>query len=101
MSRSRNYRIAAKERKINRRKELIRSVSSFRNEKIEYALSGEKDGLLSKCHYGALGGNRKTKTKNAYASYRHKGGYGKAVLYSRHDMAQIAGMKLDLADYPN
>lgn len=53
-------------------------------------------GLLNKCHYGALGGWRlKTKTKNSYASYRHKGGYGKAKVYSGHDLRQLAAMAVE------
>lgn len=37
--------------------------------------------------------NLKTKTKNAHAFYRCKGGYGKAMKYSRHDRGQIERMK--------
>lgn len=39
-------------------------------------------------------GKRKTNTRKASASYRHKGGYGKAKKYKPRDMRQIEDMNL-------
>ena len=69
--------------------------------KIYNALYKDKGGYFSKGYYGAIDSCVKTKTKNAYASHRHKGGYGKAIYYSRHDLSQIQLMNLDLKEYYN
>ena len=96
MSRTRAYRIEQRKLKIKRRKRLIRSLNhQVCYKKLLRALDGETEGLFSKCHYGALGGNIKTKTKNAYASYRHKGAHGKAKVYSGHDLRQLAAMAVE------
>ena len=91
-------------RKIKQRKQKIKDVRRFydgkyengyiHGRKIQSAVFGEKEGLLSKGYYGAICSGVKTKTKNACASYRHKGGYGKAVKYSGHDKRQIARMEI-------
>lgn len=100
MARTRQYRIDVKNKKIRKRKRDIGNYGSVvYNEKLKSAFSGQKEGLFSKCHYGALGSGIKTKTKNAYASYRHKGGYGKACVYSKHDNVQILYMKQALREY--
>ena len=100
MDRTRAYRIDMKNKKINRRKEQIKAYGVIINtNRINAAILGEKDGLFSKGHYGTLGHGVKTKTKNAYASYRHKGGYGKACVYSGHDMKQIVRMNQEEKEY--
>lgn len=99
MSRTRTYRIRMREEKIRRRKEMICTLPSFKNAKIMDAVYSGHGGLLDKGHYGAFGGNQKTKTRKAYASYRHKGGYGKAKVYSRHDKVQITYMKNAYEEY--
>ena len=100
MGRTRLYRIEMKKRKIHHRKEQIKAYGvNINTNKINAALLGEKDGLFSKGHYGALGHGVKTKTKNSYASYRHKGGYGKAFVYSGHDLKQIVRMNQEVIEY--
>ena len=101
MSRAREYRIKMRKKKIKHRKNNIKQFGYFMFGKRENMIYGNTSGYLSRCHYGCLGGNRKTKTKNAYASYRHKGGYGKAILYSHHDKSQIIYMKQAQSDYEN
>ena len=103
MERTRAYRRNARKRKIKQRKQKIKDVRRFYDViyengyihgcKIQSAVFGNKEGLLSKGYYGAITSGVKSKTKNARASYRHKGGYGKAVVYSRHDKKQIEYMK--------
>ena len=101
MGRSREYRITVRQNKIQKRKKAICNYGYSYRKKINIALSGEKEGLFHKNHYGALGNGIKTKTKNAYASYRHKGGYGKACVYSRHDKLQIICMNEKIREYNN
>ena len=107
MGRSKEYRREMQKIKIKqRRQKILQSVSynfncyQLRN-KDEGMLYGEKSGYLNKHHYGWLTNGIKTKTKNRYASYRHKGGYGKAVLYSRHDKRQIIYMNQEIDEYMN
>ena len=85
MSRTRAYRKEMRNKKIKRRQNDISQFGTFLYGKREVMIYGDTSGYLNKSHYGCIGGSKKTKTKNSYASYRHKGGYGKAVLYSRHD----------------
>lgn len=59
-------------------------------EKIKNSSGYMRDGNVS--HYVQVGRNPKTKTKDAYASYGHKGGYGKATNYSKHDQNQLNDM---------
>jgi hypothetical protein len=104
MGRTREYRRAVRKRKIEQRKQKIKDVRRFYDEeyengyvhgrKIQSAVFGDKGGLFSKGYYGAIVSGVKTKTKNACASYRHKGGYGKAVKYSGHDKKQIERMRM-------
>ena len=103
MSRTRAYRREMREQKIKQRRMKIKSVRRFYSDefengyihgrKIQSAVFGSKGGLLSKGYYGAIVSGKKTKTKNNCASYRHKGGYGKAVVYSGHDRRKILGME--------
>ena len=101
MRRTKQYRITMKKNKFKKRKRAISSYGRKHTKKVKCALSGEKEGPFNKCHYGALGNNVKTKTKNSYATYRHKGGYGKACVYSQHDKAQITYMDRELMEYSN
>lgn len=48
-------------------------------------------------YFGCAGCALKTKTRKGHASYRHKGAYGPAKRYSRHDKRQIERY-LDLAE---
>lgn len=102
MSRTKEYRISMRKNKIRNRKEKILKFGSGIHcaGKINKIID-ENPGYLNKCHYGGFRGSLKTKTKNSYASYRHKGGYGKAVLYSRHDKTQIISMEQALSEYEN
>jgi len=60
-------------------------------EKLEAAVNGEKPGIFAKHDYGMItcGVSKKTKTKNGQASYRHKGAYGPAKVYTRHDQREM------------
>ena len=103
MGRTREYRREMRKQKIEQRRMKIKSVRRFYSDefengyihgrKIQSAVFGTKGGLLSKGYYGAIVSGKKTKTKNNYASYRHKGGYGKAIVYSGHDMRKILRME--------
>lgn len=110
MGRTRSYRIRVRKRKIKKRKDTIKSLSCYalkyscdcrHCQRLRDAIRGERSGYLADGYYGYIGGTTKTKTKNAYASYRHKGGYGKAILYSRHDKVQIVYMNQELKEYYN
>lgn len=43
--------------------------------------------------WGQFGRAKKTKARHSHASYRHKGGYGKAIVYCPHDLRQVEDMK--------
>lgn len=80
-------------RSIEKRRRLIK------NQKYSGAYLGRwidepefKSGILSKGHNGLLGRGGtavKTNTRKGHASYRHKGAYGLANNYSRHDKQQV------------
>ena len=109
MNRSAAFRREMRNKRIKERQRKIKDLKSFYSKefetsyiygkKIYSAVFGDTGGYLSKGYYGAIFSPRKTKTKNAYASHRHKGGYGKAILYSRHDQSQIMHMDLALKEY--
>lgn len=109
LGRSRGFRRRMRHRKINKRKQRIKDLRRFYDDRFELsschgrkiysAVFGKKSGLLSKGYYGALKSPVKTKTKRAYASRGHKGGYGKAVCYSRHDKIQIFSMSQAMKDH--
>ena len=113
MSRTRDYRIEVREKKIKQRQRKIRNLRAFdsyeyensipHRRKIYTAVFGGKKGILAKHDYGAVTGGcpLKTKTKNRKALYRYKGAYGKATYYSRHDKMQIIHMKQELKAYLN
>lgn len=59
-------------------------------------------GKIHKGHYGYLGSggtNVKTNTRKGHASYRHKGAYGKADNYKRHDYQQVERMNIEEDEY--
>lgn len=99
MSRGREYRITMRENKIKSRRDNILNFGFYVMSKRNAMVTGDKSGYLNKCHYGGLGRGIKTKTKNSYASYRHKGGFGKALLHSRHDKRQIIRMEQEINEY--
>lgn len=109
LGKSRGFRRGMRQKKINRRMQKIKDLRHFYDERFEQsschgrkiysAVFGKKSGLLSKGYYGALRIPIKTKTKNTYASRGHRGGYGKAVCYSRHDKAQIFSMEQAMREY--
>lgn len=112
MRRTRNYRREVRKQKINQRKQKVKDIRKFHSEEFELGyIQGRKihtmifeykSGLLSKGYYSCIPClPTKTKVKNAYASYRHRCGYGKAILYSRHDKKQIIAMKQDVDEYMN
>ena len=112
MARSMEYRRDMRNRKIRKRKRKIIYTKCYwaaftsepgypHGKKIYNALYNDKDGYFNKGYYGAVGSGRKTKTKNVYTGCHHKGHYGKAVVYSRHDKSQIEHMDIALKDYYN
>ena len=104
MSRTIAYRKEMRNKKIKQRKNKIIQLLYCRchlTNKDEEIIYGGKIGYLNKCHYGLLPSTTKTKAKNGYQTYRHKGEYGKAIRYSRHDKKQILGMNIDEKNYYN
>lgn len=77
--------------KIRKRKEKIKAVGESRI---------AEDGYLAKGHSGclSLGKNTKTNTRKGHASYRHKGAYGEANKYTKHDQQQIDAMNYEEAE---
>lgn len=59
------------------------------------------NGVFANNHILNHGGHTKTRTKNAYASYRHKGGYGKAEKWCSHDRRQIEDMEQQMEEVEN
>ena len=94
MGRTRSYRIRVRKRKIKKRQKFIKNVCHFDDIDVQ-------DGHLAKKNLWAVGGARKTKTKNARVARHVKGDYGKAILYSRHDKVQIVYMNQQLEEYYN
>lgn len=105
MGRTRDYRRRMRIRKINKRKNKIFDLLSYKaliSSKWEDILYDDnKDGYFNKCHYGHLSYGKKTKAKNGYQTHRHKGEYGKAIRYSRHDGSKIHGMQIEEKQYYN
>lgn len=104
MSRTRAYRKEIRNKKIKQRKNKIMQLLHYRcllTDKERQIIFKNKSGYLKKCHYNLISGGIKTKAKNMYTGKHHKGVYGKAVLYSRHDKGQIAHITNELEDYKN
>lgn len=90
---------------INKRKEKIKFFNhtwSIRGNALEEGdiCEGQlrNNNEMNKFSHG--GTAKKTKTKHSHASYRHKGGYGKAKQYKPHDQKQI-DQELDQEEYDN
>ena len=82
------------ENKLNQRKKLAKHFGwnggllyKRQREKITESTGYMRDGNVS--HFVCCGGSIKTKTKNDRASYRCKGGYGKARHYSTNEQRQL------------
>ena len=63
-----------------------------------------KSGILAKGHNGLLGRGGtavKTNTRKGHASYRHKGAYGPADNYSRHDKQQVEDGAQQIKEWEN
>ncbi len=102
--RTREFRRVKRYQKIQRRRKMAVQIGKHgapmhfnrgpHFEKLDAAVNGEKPGILAKHDYGMItyGVPKKTKTKNRQATYRHKGGYGKANDYTRHDQRQFDRM---------
>lgn len=99
--RTKQYRIKQRHLKIKKRQKMIKSVVHPKDyielmpnnkhlNKVVRALD-EMPGLLDKHDYGAItsGVSIKTNTRKGRASYRHKGSYGKANNYNKHDKKTI------------
>lgn len=59
--------------------------------KLKDAACGDRPGLFAKHDYGMLtdGKSMKTNVRKRQSSYRHKGGYGKAMVYTVHDQREL------------
>lgn len=83
--------------KIKERKRMSKEMTGYFNPFgiIEAVDEEHKDGYLAKGHNGylSLGHKKKTNTRKGHASYRHKGAYGKADNYTKHDKKQIEAME--------
>ena len=110
MMRTREYRRIVRKKKIISRKRMINNLASIYTDekyansymnKIYRAVYEDKGGLLSKHDYGAItsGCPIKTKAKNRYQTHRHKGSYGKAKQYSKHDKVQLESLDIDMDTY--
>lgn len=107
--RTKSFRREMTAQKIKRRQNMALSIANhdgFRNfinakhyKKLDEAIHGSKPGLFAKHDYGAItsGTSSKTNARKRHASYRHKGGYGKSMLYTRHDQKQIDSLQEQLA----
>lgn len=63
-----------------------------------------KSGILAKGHNGLLGRGGtavKTNTRKGHASYRHKGAYGPADNYSKHDKQQVEDGAQQIKEWEN
>lgn len=63
-----------------------------------------KSGILAKGHNGLLGRGGtavKTNTRKGHASYRHKGAYGPADNYSKHDKQQVEDGVQQIKEWEN
>ena len=63
-----------------------------------------KSGILAEGHNGLLGRGGtavKTNTRKGHASYRHKGAYGPADNYSRHDKQQVEDGAQQIKEWEN
>lgn len=99
--RNREFRRQKRKIKIKRRQRLAVTVGGHGTinhvkrekhfNKLEEAIYGNKPGIFAKHDYGMItcGVSKKTKTKNGQASYRHKGAYGSAKVYTRHDQREL------------
>ena len=79
-------------RSIERRKEIIRQNGSCIRPFEPLNDPNFKEGILAKGHNGYCGNaGRAVKTNRCkgHATYRHKGAYGPANNYSRHDRQQV------------
>lgn len=86
--RNRGYLRKQRLRNIERRKKLISQRELMYHGYKTLNDPDFKDGILHKGHSGRLGMGGtavKTNTRKGHASYRHKGAYGPADNYSRHD----------------
>ena len=90
--RNRGYLRKQRLRNIERRKKLISQRELMYHGYKTLNDPDFKEGMLHKGHSGRLGMGGtavKTNTRKGHASYRHKGAYGPADNYSRHDKQQV------------
>ena len=83
-------------KKIRQRVELLTNLTPSWADEIY--LPKHRNMLANNNEVNALVGagvKTKTNTRKASASYRHKGGYGKANKYTPHDQRQLDAMDLE------
>ena len=109
--RTRDYRRNVRKKAINKTKQKILNCAWWSpeqtadrnpNNRLVEALYGKKSGLFSKHDYSAIGGYSamKTKTKNMRTHpHRHKGSFGPAIYYNRHDRKEKAKLAQSISDY--
>ena len=91
-------------RKIKERRKALDNIyqkwsRSFVREKLDNLEDGyfENNNIMNE--FGKKYEKKKTKTKNSYHHYRHKGRFGcKAKEYKHHDLVEIARMDSDEAE---
>ena len=91
---------------IRKHKKLLTDIGALKEDFIQDIRCrkdmSNKDNMFSNHDivnkYTHFGKSAKTKPKNSHASYRHKGGYGKAITYSRHDQKQVDKMNSDIGE---
>ena len=102
--RNRGYLRKQRLRNIERRKKLISQRELMYH---GYKTLNDPDfieGMLHKGHSGRLGMGGtavKTNTRKGHASYRHKGAYGPADNYSRHDKQQVEDGAQQIKEWEN
>lgn len=103
--RNRGYLRAQRLKSIKKRRRLIKDQKYSGWYLGEWINEPEfKSGTLAKGHNGWLGRGGtevKTNTRKGHASYRHKGAYGPADNYSRHDKQQVEDGAQQIKEWEN
>lgn len=104
--RNRGYLREQRLKSIKKRRRLIKDQKKYSGwylgeciDELEF-----KSGILAKGHNGWLGRGGtavKTNTRKGHASYRHKGAYGLADNYSKHDKQQVEDGVQQIKEWEN
>ena len=102
--RNRGYYRERRLKSIERRKEIIRQNGSSIRPFEPLNDPNFKEGTLAKGHNGYCGNAGKavkTNRRKGHTSYRHKGAYGPANNYSRHDKQQVEDGVQQIKEWEN